>query len=1146
MACKYIYNNKEYSEKEILKFISDNKNDLKKSLKLKDGWSVYVNSDILSSEVFIHEFAHLYNQALKQNNPKLYQRGVDLVNQELGEENSEIQEVIDYVKTTQPNLQGEALAEEILAELTGRRGIDILEKHGDKKSGIIAWLKEAFEAIKQMLGLSQMSNEQAMNLTLQEYADAVATDLLSGESLDFSDKDNFDKWKGDNALVEGAEIQEVKTGQPIVAKAYHGTTHNFYEFDASKRGSVEGHLGKVNYFTSEYSDAERNYLSEGADLKTRIDYLADQIGSELEFESKEDIISKYNISEEEYESKINESEAELAEFIAEKQLKGEEEQVLDLYIKLNNPVVLGNKSTWFDTLNVSESDIEQATAEIAEENNITEEEAKEDYMFDIHTRAIENSGYENLHVEALKDALRDNGYDENIALDILSENYYETEVDLNDLEKTIRSSNIYENEDGEIASSQVISDFFRNLGFDGIILTDVSERFSNMELNENTSHIHVFDDFSNQIKLADGSNVTFGDTKDIRYQNSAQPTVAFQNSLLTQSDLDENGNVRPEVIQEVEQERAEITRKTKEDGTWMKAPNGNPTNLNEDQWVTVRTKRFKDWFGDWQNDPQNASKVVDENKEPLVTYHGTTNYGFNEFNPNKYIAGLIFFSEKKSGAEPFLYGGALGSGIYEAFLNVRQPHNPKKIYKSTEEQQVAKRAIKGGKDGFKVADYSIYTGFAETNWAIFNPNQIKSATSNVGTFSQESNNINFQQEQQGENLIHKAAVITNELNRHKLRALEKPDLGTLIHEFGHIIEQDLTNEDVRIIEDWSGHKQGTTEYKEMFADGFLKFMFEPHPELSEVNKIFAKVAKWLQTLYTNMFKSRPELELNNEVRIVYARLMGVEQSFRARLDNSVQEVKNLDNQDRVEVIAKNKGKTKSKPASILPKGTEVVKNDGSIGIVGEDVVPLANTQTSTSMENLVEDSNTLPSTTDWAKDVESTTKALDGSLRDVELSMRRPEKNEIVFVPVDALLEKHAKDQPSYDITNPENRIKGRVEKAKEFIKNYIKDQRAINPKTSERMKSKVSFEPSVVDIDVNGKISFEDGRHRVLAAKELGLTEVPIEISKGKVQAVENLLQDRQNESMVYSIADVANMYEQQKQTIKPKNRKAIKPACN
>lgn len=30
----------------------------------------------------------------------------------------------------------------------------------------------------------------------------------------------------------------------------------------------------------------------------------------------------------------------------------------------------------------------------------------------------------------------------------------------------------------------------------------------------------------------------------------------------------------------------------------MKAPNGKDTNLNEQQWVDVRTKRFKDWFGD--------------------------------------------------------------------------------------------------------------------------------------------------------------------------------------------------------------------------------------------------------------------------------------------------------------------------------------------------------------------------------------------------------------------------------------------------------------------------------------------------------------------------------------------------------------------
>lgn len=71
--------------------------------------------------------------------------------------------------------------------------------------------------------------------------------------------------------------------------------------------------------------------------------------------------------------------------------------------------------------------------------------------------------------------------------------------------------------------------------------------------------------------------------------------------------------------------------------TWMKAPNGKPTNLTERQWLQVRTPQFKQWFGDWEADPKNASKVRDENGEPLVTYHGTTG-DFNEFNSGEGVA----------------------------------------------------------------------------------------------------------------------------------------------------------------------------------------------------------------------------------------------------------------------------------------------------------------------------------------------------------------------------------------------------------------------------------------------------------------------------------------------------------------------------
>jgi hypothetical protein len=64
------------------------------------------------------------------------------------------------------------------------------------------------------------------------------------------------------------------------------------------------------------------------------------------------------------------------------------------------------------------------------------------------------------------------------------------------------------------------------------------------------------------------------------------------------------------------------------------APNGKPSNLNDVQYAQVRTPEFKNWFGDWENDPANASKVVDENGEPRVVYHGTNNT-FDEFKKEK-------------------------------------------------------------------------------------------------------------------------------------------------------------------------------------------------------------------------------------------------------------------------------------------------------------------------------------------------------------------------------------------------------------------------------------------------------------------------------------------------------------------------------
>ncbi len=62
------------------------------------------------------------------------------------------------------------------------------------------------------------------------------------------------------------------------------------------------------------------------------------------------------------------------------------------------------------------------------------------------------------------------------------------------------------------------------------------------------------------------------------------------------------------------------------------APSGERSQLPVREWAMVRTEGFKQWFGDWQSDPENASKMVDENGEPKLFYHGT-HREFDDFDP---------------------------------------------------------------------------------------------------------------------------------------------------------------------------------------------------------------------------------------------------------------------------------------------------------------------------------------------------------------------------------------------------------------------------------------------------------------------------------------------------------------------------------
>lgn len=254
------------------------------------------------------------------------------------------------------------------------------------------------------------------------------------------------------------------------------------------------------------------------------------------------------------------------------------------------------------------------------------------------------------------------------------------------------------------------------------------------------------------------------------------------------------------------------------------APNGKPSNLNAKQYEQVRTKEFKDWFGDWENDPQNASKVVDENGEPLIVYHGSVAGDIEIFDralSKRISSGLremgVYFTTNKNLAEFYATArakeGAINtnSKVYESFLNLRSikefDAEGKGGIRAWDKLQVdagykiaqnrdAMDFLMNGKfgvekvDGIKannIADMESYgqpavnEKYNGTVYLVFddNKNAIKSATENIGEFSTTDDRINYMAKPNDEIL---GFTYGNKIYLNG----ESLNPNTPIHEAGHI------------------------------------------------------------------------------------------------------------------------------------------------------------------------------------------------------------------------------------------------------------------------------------------------------------------------------------------------------------------------
>ena len=183
------------------------------------------------------------------------------------------------------------------------------------------------------------------------------------------------------------------------------------------------------------------------------------------------------------------------------------------------------------------------------------------------------------------------------------------------------------------------------------------------------------------------------------------------------------------------------------------APNGKPSNLNHEQWHLVRTPEFLEFFGNWINSPETASKVVDENGEPLMVYHGTSKE-FTVFSLEKVGSNVdygmwgsgFYFSPLKSFSKNY------GSKLLKLFLNIRNPfvRNPsiqgsksqfKPVYGKDESIELRNKIINSNYDG--VLQFESGEKNPLTQIVAFEPNQVKLADGTNTTFDANNDDIRF-------------------------------------------------------------------------------------------------------------------------------------------------------------------------------------------------------------------------------------------------------------------------------------------------------------------------------------------------------------------------------------------------------------------
>jgi hypothetical protein len=329
---------------------------------------------------------------------------------------------------------------------------------------------------------------------------------------------SFQRWFGRSKVIDGA-------GNPLVV--YHGTTHDFDTFQPDF-GNPENFYGVGYYFTSSQTDTE-NYAGVGPDLTSRIDHEAENLVSEWDSNDEIDygvvppdwVIGGWedlddDQKREAYQDMDWDVKLEIARAEVKKKLVGEHGgAVMPCYLRIVKPVIVARRGgTYFNV------------------------------------GSDRNGDYTGKLFEAVERTMMYTGVDPYKFWSEVAEGAYDG-FTAYEFEQAARRSESMMDDDilNEGGPGPIIANIYRHMGFDGIIMENPADEFSNMHMERDTRHYIVWQ--SNQIKSASGNTGKY---------DKKNPSITAAKQIKT---VDEIPNLK-----ESEKELCSKTRPASDFGTY--------------------------------------------------------------------------------------------------------------------------------------------------------------------------------------------------------------------------------------------------------------------------------------------------------------------------------------------------------------------------------------------------------------------------------------------------------------------------------------------------------------------------------------------------------------------------------------------------